>query len=224
MTFSLRRDGPALAMIALLFLASAWAWPQVPDRIPMHWGPSGEPDGWGGRGTLFLLPAVAAGTWLLMTVLPRFDPGRANYANFAGPYTVLRTSLIAFFGLLHGVAVAAALGHPINMNHVMIPATGLLFILLGSVMGKVRPNWFVGVRTPWTLTSKLAWTRTHRVAGWLFTGSGAAVLLLGLIWPIAGIAAILVGALGTTVVSFVYSHHVWAHDPDRQSPGGTTPG
>ena len=80
-----------------------------------------------------------------------------------------------------------------------------------------------GVRTPWTLTSKLAWTRTHRATGFAFVAVGIVTLLAGMVSPTAGFVSLLVGALGTTAFSFVYSHHVWAHDPDRQSPGGTTP-
>lgn len=223
MTLSLRRDGPALTILALAFAAAAYAYPRAPERIPTHWGLDGQPDAWGGPASLFLVPAMAAGIWLLMGVLPRLDPGRANYPSFAGVYAVLRTGLVAFLGLLHGVMVASALGLPVDMGRVGAPATGLLFILIGGVLGKVRPNWFVGVRTPWTLTSKLSWTRTHRLAGWLFVGTGVLVLLASLISPAAGFLVMVVGAIGSTLLSLVYSHHVWARDPDRQSPGGTTP-
>lgn len=224
MSLSIRRDAPALTILIALFAATAWAWPQAPAVVPTHWGVDGTPDGWGGRGVgLLLLPFVALGTWILMLLLPRLDPGRANYPTFWGSYAVLRTALVAFFALIHSVAIAAALGSEVNMGRVLAPATGLLFMVLGGVMGKIRPNWFVGVRTPWTLTSKLAWTRTHRFVGWTWVLGGAAVILAGLVSPTAGFVTMMVVAIGGALAGFVYSYVVWRGDPDRQTPGGTTP-
>lgn len=224
MPFSLRRDALALAILLAMSAATALAWPHAPAEVPTHWGIDGEPDAWGSPFVgLMLLPLVTAGTWALMLFLPRFDPGRANYVNFAGAYAVIRTLLVAFLAVMHGVAVANVLGAEVNMGAVVAPLTGALFIVLGGLMGKIRPNWFVGIRTPWTLSSKLAWTRTHRVGGWAFVLTGVAVLIAGLLSPVAGFVTMMVGVVASTLFALVYSQRVWASDPDRQDPGDTTP-
>lgn len=224
MTFSLRREAPALAILLAMFVATAWVWPHAPDTVATHWGVDGQPDAWGSKATgLLMLPGVALGTWAFMLILPRFDPGRANYATFGGVYTAIRSVLIAFFAVMHGGALAAALGHEVDMGRIAAPAAGLMLLLLGGMIGKVRPNWFVGIRTPWTLTSKRAWTRTHRVGGWAFVLHGAVVFVAGLVSPPVAYAALFVGSLGIVAFVFAYSYLVWKNDPDRQSPGGTTP-
>lgn len=224
MKFQLRRDAPALALLALMFAGAAYTWPRAPDRIPVHWDLHGAVDGWGGRAEgLLLLPAVALGVWGLLMVLPRLDPGRENYRNFAGPYGVLRTAIVAFLALVHLGGLSAALGRPIPIGSLIGPATGLLFVVLGGLMGKLRPNWFVGIRTPWTLSSKRSWIRTHRVGGWAFIACGVATLIAGLFAPEAAFVVMLGGIAGCVIGTTVYSYVVWKGDPDRQMPGGTTP-
>lgn len=224
MKFFLRRDAPALAIVAFMFVASAAVWSRVPARMAVHWGIEGEPDRWGGRVEgLLAMPAIAGLVWALMGVLPRIDPGRANYASFAGVYSAIRTAIVAFLALLHGVLIASALGLDVDVGSIVGPATGLLFVLLGGVLGKIRPNWFVGIRTPWTLSSKLSWTRTHRVGGWAFIGLGVAVIAAGAVSPKVMFVTLMAGILGVVILTFAYSYVVWRGDPDRQTPGGTTP-
>lgn len=109
------------------------------------------------------------------------------------------------------------------MTTVVGLAMGVLFIVLGNIMGKIRPNWFIGVRTPWTLSSKLSWTKTHRLSGWLFIFMG----LLAIAWGILQTRWFLVSMIAIDVVCaiwmMVYSYLVYAKDPARQSPAGTLP-
>jgi uncharacterized membrane protein len=223
--FSVRRDWPALALLVAMFVAVAVAWPHVPERVPVHWGLTGEPDRWGGRVEgLLMFPLLTTLVFGLMVLFPRFDPGRANYAQFTGAYTVLRTALVAFFAVFEGAILASYLGVPVSVGTVAPALTGVLFILLGGMMGKVRPNWFVGIRTPWTLTSKRAWTRTHRVGGFAMIALGALLLAASAISSTAAGVTLLGGSILLTIGVFAYSYVVWRDDPDRQAPGGTTPG
>lgn len=213
-----------VALVVGMFVASALCWSSAPDQIPMHWNVKGEVDRYGGKlEGLFLLPAITAGLYLLLRFVPAVDPGKANYAQFSRVYSLIRMATTLVMVIVHGVTLAWALGYPMNMGAVVSVSVGGLFLLLGNVMGKIRPNWFVGIRTPWTLSSKLSWTRTHRVGGWLFMAMGVAILACGFFQSEWAIGATLVGTLGGTLFLVIYSFYVWRQDESRIPPAGTLP-
>jgi uncharacterized membrane protein len=206
----------SLAMLGTMFVMGIVAWPTAPDRIPVHWGLSGTPDRFGGKFEGLLGPAlIAAAIYAVLLAAPRIDPRGAHYEAFAGPYTIIRT---AFVGLMLGIAIMVQLamrGRAVNVNLVAPVAIGVLFLLLGNYLPKIKSNWFIGVRTPWTLSSEESWRRTHRLAGWLFALSGVAIVVTTLLSPQMSIPAIPVSAAVTAGVSIVYSYFVWKHDPMR---------
>lgn len=204
---------------ASLWVLAAWAWPRMPERMPVHWGIHGEVDRWGSRAEgVLLLPAVATAALLLFVVIPRFDPGRANFTQMRGPWIGVQTSILAVLAVTYGASLGL---YPMGAA---LPFTlGGMFMLLGVFMGKIRPNYTLGVRTPWTLASKLSWTRTHRAAGFGFIGSGLLMFLAALYSPEAAFIT-LVATLPVLVIGlFVYSWLVWKQDPERIPPSGTTP-
>jgi uncharacterized membrane protein len=208
-----------------LLLAAMWAvalasWSTAPERIPVHWNMHGEVDRYGGRFEgLLLVPLVALGIYLLLLFLPRLDPGRANYAQFAGAYAIIRIAVLAMMTAVHAVIILAMRGAAIDVGTVVIIAAGALFVVLGNV----RPNWFVGIRTPWTLSSKTAWTKTHRVGGWIFIGLGLLVMAVGAVRTDWAIIALIASALGSTLFLFVYSYVAWRSATDKTPPAGTLP-
>ncbi len=159
MNFDWRTELPCLLLLGGMFALATAAWSWVPDRIPVHWGMALRPDRYGGRFEGLLgIPLLALGLYFAFLFLPRIDPGRANYPRFAGAYHTFRIGLLAFmtglYGFIHmwlrGVEVSPVKAVPLLM--------GAFFVVLGNILGKLRPNWFIGIRTPWTLSSKLAWT------------------------------------------------------------------
>ena len=215
-----RLETAMLLVIAAMFAAAAAVWPSAPDAIPVHWNVNGEVDRYGGRFEgLLLLPLAALVIYLLMRYLPRIDPLRANYARFSGAYTAIRAAVLALMAGIYGMVIAWVQQKPVDMSKLVPAALGGLFLLLGSVLGKVKPNWFVGIRTPWTLSSARSWERTHRLGGWLFMGLGLLFLLTG----VFGLGSAGVGVFGAmlavVVVLFVYSYFVWRADPEKQAPG-----
>jgi uncharacterized membrane protein len=225
MKLSWRTELPQLLLIVGMFALAAVCWPQAPEKLPIHWNFRGEVDGYGGKyAGLLLLPLIAAGTYLLTLLVPLVDPGRLNYRNFANVYNTFRMVLVLFLGVIYVVTLLAAFGHHVNMTMIVMLATAVLFLVIGNFMSKIRPNWFFGVRTPWTLSSKLSWDKTHRLAGWLFG-------LMGVLFAIAAIVnsgwmfIATFTVVGLCIVwMIVYSYLVYCRDPNRTSPAGTLPG
>ena len=205
---------PLIILAAIAFSIAVYG--RLPERMPMHWGLRGEVNGYGSRAEgAFLLPAMMLGLWLLMRFLPRIDPRRANYAKFADTYDLLLDSFVALFAVMHVALIGTALGWPISMERVAPAIVGLQFVILGNALPRARPNWWFGIRTPWTLSNDRVWARTHRVAGYLLAGAGILLLVAAAIpsaWTFAlGVAAVIVAGFG----SLVYSYFAWKQESSQ---------
>ncbi len=224
MKFNWRFELPQLLLIGAMFAAAFWAWPQLPDRLPIHWNIHGDVDGWGNKfmGLLFV-PLIVLGIYVLMAVLPWFDPGKANYQSFQRVYGIIRIAIVAYMSAVYAAMSYAAFGHKLNMTSVILPLVGILFIVLGNFLSKIRPNWFVGVRTPWTLSSQLSWDKTHRLAGWLFIVMGFLFVPVALLQTTWSLVAVLIcdGLCLNWIV--IYSYLVFRSDPHRVPPAGISP-
>lgn len=205
-----------LCIVAAL-TASAIVWAKLPERMPVHWDARGNVNGYGSRVEgAFLPPAVMLGIWLLLRALPRIDPRRANYAKFTDTFDLLVNSLVALLLVMHLALLASALGWPISMERVAPVLIGLQFIILGNALPRARPNWWFGIRTPWTLSNDRVWMRTHRVGGYLLAAAGAFLLVIGAFAPTAfaftlGIVVIVAAALG----SIIYSYFAWKQETSK---------
>ncbi|MGB1250153.1 MAG: SdpI family protein [Candidatus Promineifilaceae bacterium] len=207
--------------LIILFLLSFYAWGQLPAdaQIPVHFDASGEPDRYGGKlEGLFLLPAIVSLTVLLLACVPQIQPRKSNLIDSQKAYKAIWGSVLVLFIVVHATVIAAVLGTPINIVPVVPVAVGALFVVLGNYMGKTRSNWVMGIRTPWTLESELAWDKTHRLGGKLFVVLGllfmvSAIVITGELWAYL----IVVGSLGITAFLTVYSYMVWKTDPNVQS-------
>ena len=172
--------------VAPLLIAAMWAfalavYPRLPDRVPTHWNLRGEADGWGGPGAAFLFPAIATGTVLLMMLLPRIDPRRANWEKFRGELRLFVTVLVLVFAWIQAVALGAALGWNVDTGRAVMGGVGVLLAVIGNYLPRIRSNWFLGIRTPWTLSSERVWRDTHRIGGRAFVLGGGAMGLAGVV-------------------------------------------
>jgi uncharacterized membrane protein len=225
MTTNWRRELPSLLLLGAMLVLLVTTWPVAPDRVAVHWNAAGEIDGWGSRAAALLVPPlVGLGLYLLLLFAPRIDPGRANYESFKDAYLLIRTTVLAVVVVFYGVTCLSARGVAVSMPVIASLAVGALFVVLGSVMGKIRPNWFVGIRTPWTISSKVAWVRTHRLGGWLFIAMGLGFLAAGVLGGPISAPWVASAAVGMVVVLFAYSYFAWRGDPDKIPPAGTLPG
>lgn len=196
-------------VIAVAGLASALAWNRLPAEVPTHWNVRGEPDGWSPRiMAALLLPLLVAGIAAGLRVLPKIDPRRENYEKFVDAYWIMGNCLGVFFGLLHVAVMASSVGYPIDISRVAAGGIGVLMAISGNYLGRVRPNWFLGIRTPWTLENPEIWRRTHRLTGWLFVGAGIVIVGAALVagpWvPRVVISAVLAAVLVPFVASFIF--------------------
>jgi uncharacterized membrane protein len=195
-------------IVAVAVVTSVVAFSQLPDRVPTHWGLNGQVDGWSARlWGAAVIPLVLLFIALLMRWLPRIDPRGANYAKFAGTFEAIFISVMLFLLVIHFALLGAALGYPIRIERWVPIGVGLLFMVLGNLLPRARPNWFVGVRTPWTLSSDRVWEKTHRLAGYVFVIAGVILVILGVSGatfapPVMG-AVIGIAALGLVVYSYV---------------------
>ncbi len=219
-----RREAPHWLVLGAMFVATAVAWSRVTPPIPTHWNIRGEVDGTGGRvEALLFVPLLATGLYALLLVLPRFDPGRANYASFSGPYALMRITLTAMMGAMHALLLATALGYPVDAGRWIPLGVGVLLVVFGNITGKVRPNYFVGIKTPWTLASARSWEKTHRVGGRLFVAAGIGLAIAALVRQPWLFAVVGIGGGGGLVALIAYSYIVWRDDPDRIPVTGTRP-
>jgi uncharacterized membrane protein len=224
MKFSWRTEWPFWLVLAGMFALAWMSWSVVHERIPVHWGLDGAPDRWGGRFEgLMVVPLVALVIYFVMLLVPRIDPGRANYASFAPAYNTVRMLVLLVLAVVQVFTLLQYRGRVTNMEVIGPLLAGIVFLVTGNVMGKLRPNWFVGIRTPWTLSSKESWMRTHRAGGWVFIASGIVMLIVALFRPQWFVAVLVGWMLPSTLGLVVYSYIVWKNDPEKTPPAGTTP-
>jgi uncharacterized membrane protein len=190
--------------------------------VPIHWNANGEADGYASSLVSFVVtPLIALGFIALLAVVPRIEPRRSNLAKSAAAYETVAIALVLLMLLVHVGVVLAGIGNPIAMGTLVGAGVGALFAVLGNVMGKVRSNFLFGIRTPWTLSSDLAWDRTHRLVGRLWVGGGLVMLVLSLTGLLPLVIAVMIAFIVVTLaVALVYSYRVWASDPDRRPTGG----
>ncbi len=203
--------GFAAAALALGF--SIWAFPRLPESVATHFNFKGEPDGYSSRMFgAFMIPGIMLALRVIAQVFPRIDPKSPNYERFLGTYWLLINSILWFLAATHIVVLGYALGWPVSVQRVMPVGIGALFIVIGNYLGRVEPNWFMGVRTPWTLSSDKVWRRTNRTAGWLFVVAGC-VLMLGVFAPPSMFFPVLMGTIVVVaVIPIVQSYVLWKRE------------
>lgn len=170
---SLKKEWYLIVLILATLVLGLLLYPQLPDKIPSHWNIQGEIDGWTGKTFgVYFFPLLNLGLYLLLLFLPRIDPRRNNYQRFSNAYRFIRIFLHLFLAALYVITLLVALGYPLKVDFLVKFGISLLFLLLGNYMGKIKHNYFVGIKTPWTLASEEVWIKTHRFAApfWVIGG------------------------------------------------------
>ena len=200
-----------LMLAGLLFSLSVYS--RLPDSMASHWNFNDQVDGrmprfWGA----FLMPLLSLAVVGLLMLVPRIDPFKTNIAAFQSAFNAFVTIMVVFFLYLHILTVLWNLGYQnFRMSLALLPAVGLIFVCAGLLMARSRRNYFIGIRTPWTLSSDTVWAETHRLGSRLFIGMGILVMILGL----AGrgvLPALLIIVVITALVPVVYSYILYRRE------------
>lgn len=211
----MRKWIPAVLVVAM-WLFSLVVWSRLPERVPIHWNVHGTVDRYGGRAEAALFaPALATVLWLLLRWLPRIDPRRENYAKFAGSYDLVVVVVLAILAVVHVATLGSALGWPVPVTRVMPVVIGVALVVIGNVLPRARPNWWFGIRTPWTLSNDRVWVRTHRVGGYALVVAGIAVVATAVLPDPLIVPVLLVAVIGASLFSVVYSYLAWKQETSR---------
>jgi uncharacterized membrane protein len=205
-------------LLGLSFLAALLVYPQLPDPAASHWGANGEVNGYiSAFWAAFLMPLLTTGLFLLLMAIPNIDPLKANIAQFRGIYNTFIVLFLVYMLYVYALTLIWNLGYDnFDFGMALMPAIALFFIFLGVLIGRAKRNFFIGIRTPWTLSSDTVWEKTHALGSKLFIGAGIISLLalpLGEngIWVFMGL--ILIAA----IVPIVYSYVLWKRETSPQA-------
>ena len=196
-----------IAAVAANATLSAAFYSRLPDPCPIHWNLHGQIDGYGTPFEVALLgPSVSAGVALLLIVLPLLGPFKRNFMSFRVVYGRISAVILTFFVAIQLVILLAAVGNHLRMGPLFAILIGLLFACLGNWMGKLRRNFYVGIRTPWTLANEVVWEKTHRIGGKLFVAAGLITALTGFFaGDIICFVVLMTSILGSVTWSVLYS-------------------
>lgn len=198
------------AFILIAAVGAIWLWPQLPAQVPSHWNLHGQvndhmPRLWAALMPVLGVAAIALLTWLL----PVISPHRFRIGPFARVFTGLMLVIQGFMLVIGLGVLLAGAGVALPIPKLAMLAIGALFTILGNYMGKLQRNFFIGIRTPWTLASEATWERTHRLAGKLFVLAGVVVLagtLFGLPFPASLTILVVAGLMPAMYSYFIYRH------------------
>lgn len=186
-------------------MIGAWLYPQLPDQLPTHWNINGDVDGWMPKQyATWLFPTINLGILVLFQILPKMDPKHKNYHLFSQPWQVIQTILIIFFAYIYLASLYVTFKQQ-PITPFIFYGIGAVFIVIGNYLGKVRQNYFLGIRTPWTLNNEDNWNKTQRFGGWMFVGAGLIILASG-IFKFYSVSIFFLAVMIAALLPMVYSY------------------
>lgn len=197
-----------LSMIAVAVIAGLLLWNQLPEQMASHWNTNDQVDGymtkfWG----VSLMPLIILGMLALFIVVPGIDPLKANIAQFRGAFNLFIVLISAFMLYMHGLTLAWSLGYQdFKMSAAMLPFLGVVFIFIGYMLKQAKRNFFIGIRTPWTLSSDVVWDKTHQLGSILFMASGVLAIIGSFLGGMMAFWLFFVPLMASTIVLVVYSY------------------
>lgn len=195
-----------LVIVLLSFAIAVHFYPQMPEKMASHWNAKGQVDGYMSRfWGLFLMPVISLGLLVLFILIPMIDPLKENIEKFRTYFDGFIVLLILFLFYIYLLTIFWNIGMRFNMTRLLAPALGALYYSIGILTENAKRNWFIGIRTPWTLSDDRVWDKTHKIGGRLFKIAGI-IALLGFFFPSIAIYFMVVPVILVAVYTFVYSY------------------
>jgi uncharacterized membrane protein len=196
-------------IIAASYILGLYFYRFMPPIMASHWNIVGQVDGyipkfWG----LFLMPVISTMAFALLSYLPRIDPLRKNVKRFKKTFEQFIFFLVLFLFYIYLLTIVWNLGVIFNLTQAFMPGLAVVFYSSGSLLEKAKRNWFIGIRTPWTLESDEVWGRTHKLGGLLFKFL-AIPTIIGAFFPEIAFYIVIIPALAFTVYLFFYSYYIY---------------
>ena len=203
---TLKTELVPIIFVLTSIILSFYFYANFPEQVVTHWNAAGQPDGYSGRAfAAFFFPLFNLAIYLMMLFIPYLDPKKRNYHQFQNVYHIVKGALVVFLAGIYFVVSLNGLGYQIPVNVAIPVGIGILFIIIGYYLERVKPNWFFGIRTPWTLSSNRVWEKTHTYGSKIFM-LGGLLMILAVIFPdwflwLMGLFVVLI--LSTVVYSYL---------------------
>ncbi len=200
----------SLLFVILSFLTAFFVWPNMPNLLASHWGINNEVNGymtkfWG----LFFMPILSVVMYILFLFLPKLDPYKKNFSEFQNHYDNFMIAIFGFLFYIYLLTIFWNLNYQFNLIQFLSPAFSLLFYFTGDLTSHAKMNWFVGIRTPWTMSSPIVWQKTHAIGGKLFKLVGL-ISLFGVIFPELAFYLLFIPIVFTVIFVFIYSYILYS--------------
>jgi uncharacterized membrane protein len=206
----MRKHFLPLTMIGLLILAWIIAFPQLPDQVPIHWNLKGEADGFAAKTNAMLSTlGIMVLLYVTMAFLPKVDPRKSNYKYFSKSYNIIMNVLLGVFFVVNLFVIFNAIGYDVPMSNMGPLVVGIIFLVLGNYMQQVRSNFFIGIRTPWTLSSDDVWKKTHRAASKIFFFVGLIMMATTFASDMWKETVFIVVITITIIAPYLYSYYLY---------------
>jgi uncharacterized membrane protein len=220
---NLKTELPAILVLLATVLSSFYFYAHFPEKVPTHWNFTGEVDSWGTKFQgAFVIPIMLVVMYIFFLGLPLLDPKKERYAQFSKTYHIFKNLIIFTLVLIYFLASFNGLGYNVPIQYAVPAIIGLLFVIMGNYMSKLKRNWFIGIRTPWTLSSEEVWNKTHRVGGYLFILTGLAMFITPFLPKVLGwilfCSMMVLIIFGTLAYSYYLFLKEKKHDKNNQSP------
>jgi len=200
-----------------MLAVTGWAWGHISasTQIPIHFNARGAPNTYVNKQVgLLLIPAFALAVSAFFFLMPAIDPRGTNLPRSREAYNASWLAAVGLLTVIHMVTVLNAVGRHTDRRNLIGAAVGVALVIMGNYMGKLRSNFFIGFRNPWTLSSELSWNRTHRLGGRLLVLAGICTVAAA-VFGVA-LTALIVSVVLVVAVTTIYSYTAWRADPGRR--------
>ncbi|RLJ62034.1 putative membrane protein [Lacinutrix venerupis] len=206
----LKKELPIILIVLIPFIYLAFIWNVLPEQVPIHWNANGEIDGWGSKATLLIIPFILPVLiYVILSLVPKIDPKQKIEATSKKFYNI-KLLLTLFMSILALFILYSSKSQSFTNPNIIIMLIGLLYVILGNYMKTIKTNYFIGIRTPWTLENDIVWKKTHKLAGkYWFIGVLLVILLGFILEPKPNMVSFIIITTIITIIPVVYSYVIF---------------